>query len=171
MRRSRTGHLLTVVQQARTSWLRHLLLGLSLVALTVGIVGMHQLSVGHHVATGQAVHRAHLEPAAAGPGAATSPGSVSTGVALADLHGLAPFAAAGADASHEGCSTCDDHGTALGSCLLALTLLAFSWFLRPPQLRHLPPFLLPRLAPAAVWRALNRLVPPLSLTELSLRRT
>ena len=41
-----------------TNWLRHLLLGLSLVVVMLSIVGMHQLSVGHDVATGEQ-HGAH----------------------------------------------------------------------------------------------------------------
>ena len=43
--------------------------------------------------------------------------------------------------------------------------------LAPPRLRQLPPFLLPRLAAARLGPVLGRVVPPLSLTELSLRRT
>ena len=71
----------------------------------------------------------------------------------------------------DACPDCADHQMAFGSCLLALTLLVLSWSLIPPRVRHLPPFLLPRLAPTMVGPALGRLVPPLSLAELSLRRT
>ena len=172
MQRTGTGPLLGFLRQARRSWLRHLLLGLSLVVLTLGIVGMHQLSVGHDVATGQANRHAHTDTAASGPVEAAPHGHGTAEGALADLHLLAASAATGGvGAGNEGCTTCDDHEMAFGSCLLALTLLVLSWFLRPPRLRHLPPFLLPRLAPAMIRPTLSRLVPSLSLTELSLRRT
>jgi hypothetical protein len=42
-------------------WLRHLLLAVSLVAVVLSIVGMHQLSVGHDVATGPTASSAHAE--------------------------------------------------------------------------------------------------------------
>jgi hypothetical protein len=71
----------------------------------------------------------------------------------------------------DACPDCADHQMAFGSCLLALTLLVLSWSLIPPRLRHLPPFLLPRLAPTMIGPAVVRLVPPLSLAELSVRRT
>jgi hypothetical protein len=172
MQRTRPGPLLGFLRQARESWLRHLLLGLSLVVLTLGIVGMHQLSVGHDVATGQASGHAHAETAASGPVEAVPHGHGPAEVALADSHLLAASAATDVGGyGDEGCLTCDDHEMAFRSCLLALTLLVFSWLLRPPRLRHLPPFLLPRLAPAMIRLTLSRLVPSLSLTELSLRRT
>ena len=69
------------------------------------------------------------------------------------------------------CLTCGDHEMALGSCLLALTLLVLGWLLLPPRLRLVPPFLRPRLAIALVRPNYVRIVPALSLTELSLRRT
>ena len=64
-----------------------------------------------------------------------------------------------------------EHQMLFGACLLALSLLALSWMLSPPRLRDLPPFLLPRLAAARLGLVLGRVVPALSLTEMSLRRT
>lgn len=148
--------------------LRHLLLGLSVVVVMLSIVGMHQLSVGHDVATGSHEH-------AAAPGhvdtAAHSHGSDSN-VFLADLTlstGHAP--PGGAESAADDCLTCGDHDMALGSCLLALTLLVLTWLLLPPRQRRLPPFLRLRLAPALIRPIHVRMVPSLSLTELSLRRT
>jgi hypothetical protein len=60
---------------------------------------------------------------------------------------------------------------ALGSCLLALTLLVLSWLLVPPRPTHVLPSLLPRLTSAVAVSTVGRLVPPLSLAELSLLRT
>lgn len=171
MQHARTGPRLGYLRQARESWLRHFVLDLSLVVLTLSIVGMHQLSVGHDAATGQASHQAHTDTAASGPVEAAPHGHGPAEVALADSHLLAAAAASVGGASYEICPTCDDHKMALGSCLLALTLLVFTWFVRPPPLRHVPPFLLPRLAPAMIRPTLSRLVPSLSFTELSLRRT
>ena len=172
MQQTRTELLLGFWRQARKSWPRHLLLGLSLVVLTMGIVGMHQLSVGHDVATGQANRHAHTGTAASGPLGAVPHGHAPADGALPDSHLLAASAPTSVSgAVDHGCPTCDDHETVFESCLLALTLLVFSWLLRPPRLRHRPPSLLPRPAPATVRPTLSRRVPSLSLTELSLRRT
>ena len=130
---------------------------------------MHQLSVSHDIATGPvsstahadgAHHSDHVDPAGAMPAAvaADHPGAHSTaGTTGAGLGGA--------------CPDCADHQMAFGSCLLALTLLVLSWSLIPPRVCHLPPFLLPRLASTMVGPALGRLIPALSLVELSVRRT
>ena len=163
----------------RTSWLRHLLLGLSLVVVMLSIVGMHQLSVGHDVATGQhsvaagGQHGAHEHAAASNhlDPAAHSHGSDSV-VAVAGVDLSAGHAASGgAGLAADDCPTCGDHDMALGSCLLALTLLVLSWALLPPRLRQLPPFLRLQLPLALVRPSYVRMVPALSLAELSLRRT
>lgn len=128
---------------------------------------MHQLSVGHDIATGPASSTAHgaaahhsdHDAAGAMPAVAADHPAVHTTVGTT---GTGP-----ADA----CPDCADHQMVFGSCLLALTLLVLSWSLIPPRVRRLPPFLLPRRAPTMLGPALGRLVPPLSLTELSLRRT
>lgn len=159
---------------ARNSWLRHLLLGLSLVVVMLSIVGMHQLSVGHDVATGgqhgdheHAAASAHLAPVAHSHG---SDSVVAVAVAGVDLS-AGNAMSGGAGLAADGCPTCGDHDMALGSCLLALTLLVLSWALLPPRLRQLPPFLRLHLPPALVRPGYLRMVPALSLTELSLRRT
>ena len=153
--------------QPRRSWIRHLLLAVSLVVVTLSVVGMHQLSVGHDVATG---------PTSSSDGHATSvrhsnPGDEAPPLAMAERAADHPTAGMTSGALGGGCPDCADHQMAFGSCLLALTLLVLSWLLTPPRLRHLPPFLLPRLAPTMAGPDPGRLVPALSLTELSVRRT
>lgn len=67
-----------------------------------------------------------------------------------------------------GCPACGGHTMALGSCLLALTLLVLSWWFAPPR---------SRLALQTLWRPapvpamVGRRVPSLSLAELSILRT
>lgn len=155
----------------RISWLSHLLLGLSLMAIMLGIVGMHQLSVGHDMATGsQASYHEHAETAGPPHTAAHSHGSDSVmsaaGLDLPASHAVS----GGAGLAADDCSACGHHDMALRSCLLALTLLVLSWLLLPPRQRQLPPFLRLRRAPAVIQPAWVRVVPSLSLTELSLRR-
>jgi hypothetical protein len=154
------------------SWLRHLLFALSLVVVALSVVGMHQLSVGHEVATNPTGHHAH-----SGDGAHVDSrdhaGDTAAPLVEAD-HGAEPAlasVAAGGGAAGDACPDCGEHQMLFGSCLLALSLLVLSWMLAPPRLRQLPPFLLPRLAAARLGPVLGRVVPPLSLTELSLRRT
>ncbi len=163
-----------VHHRAHHGWLRHLLLALSLVVMTLGVVGMHQLSIGHDVATGPSDVHTHLDTTANADVAVLT----SSLVPNADMAGHPadgrPSTALTQDGARGGgnaCPSCDDHQMAFGSCLLALTLLVISWMLIPPRLRHLPPFLLPRSALAAVGPTVARLVPALSLMELSLRRT
>lgn len=153
-------------QRRHHGWLRHLLLAVSLVVVLSSVIGMHQLSVGHEVATTQT--STHAQSGAAGHGH-------GDGITLpqVEVHHAAgrPTAAAPGGAAGDLCRDCGEHSTAFGSCLLALTLLVLGWLLAPPRLRYVPPSLLPRLARGTVGTALGRIVPPLSLTELSLRRT
>jgi hypothetical protein len=143
------------------------------VVVMLGIVGMHQLSVGHDLATGQASSHEHAETV----GHAQNAPLAQDGEHLAAMAHLdhqaepAPGANPGAGLAGENCLTCGDHEMALESCLLALTLLVLGWLLLPPRLRLLPPFLRPRVAAVLVRPAYLRLVPALTLTELSLRRT
>lgn len=168
-----TGRLTPLRRCLRNGLVRHLLLGLSVVVVMLGIVGMHQLSVGHDVATGQVSSHKHAETA----GHAQTAPHAHDGDHLATMAHLdqqaepAPGASAGAGLAGEDCLTCGDHEMALGSCLLALTLLVLGWLLLPPRLRLLPPFLRPRVAAVLVRPAYLWLVPALTLTELSLRRT
>jgi hypothetical protein len=143
--------------------LRHLLLTLSLVVVTLSVLGMHQLSVGHDLATGPVGRHADAEATSHGGSA-----GVTMPLALDASAGQPSIDGRGAGAA---CPDCGDHQMTVESCLLALTLLVLSWMLGAPRLRHLPPFLLPRLTPTMVGPSVGRLVPPLSLTELSLRRT
>lgn len=150
----------------RRSLLRHLMLAISMVVLTLGVVGMHQLSADHDVLTGQPVVSGQ-------PGvAAHLDHEVS---ATATDHHRAPAEAEpvtnAAGSGESGCAGCAGHQMVVSTCLLALTLLVLTWLLAPPRLRHLPPFLLPRLSHISAGSTLGRLVPSLTLTELSLRRT
>ena len=163
----------------RRRWLRHLLLAASLVVVTLGVVGMHQLSIGHEIVTGPTGSTAHTKSASQtdhrhshshSDGGYSDPGGEVVSVA-ADYPAAHTSAGMTGDGLGDVCPDCADHQMAFGSCLLALTLLVLSWSLIPPLLRHLPPFLLPRLTPTLVGPGLGRLVPPLSLTELSVRRT
>lgn len=149
---------------SRQGWLRHLVFALSLVVVALSVVGMHQLSLGHDLVTGQASQQA---PAQAGSPAADT----TMLMPAAPPGGSAGLTSTTGGSSGEHCPGCGDDQMALGTCLAALTLLMLSWTLAAPRLRHLPPFLRPRLAPTMVGPALGRLVPPLSLVELSLRRT
>jgi len=160
----------------RSRWLRHLLLGLSLVVVMLGIVGMHQLPVGHEVATGGR-HGAHEHASASaqldlathvdGDGSDRDRVMTMAGVDLPAAHATSGPGGLAAD----DCPTCGDHDMALGCRLLALSLLVLSWALPSPRLRQLPPFLRLHL-PSALFRpGYVRMVPSLSLTELSLRRT
>lgn len=148
----------------RHRWLRHLLLTTSLTVVVLSIVGMHQLSVGHDVATGPTTS-SHAESVhGAEPGA-----MLPTAMAEHTGDHFNPGTPTGVPGGV--CPDCADHQMALGSCLLALTLLVLSWLLAPPRACRVLPFLLPRLAPAVVVSTVARLVPSLSLAELSVLRT
>ncbi len=142
-----------------------------MVVVSLSVVGMHQLSVGHEVTTGPTGPYAHAEAPPHSHSDVSGQDRAAPLVERVDLAAGATTAAGSGGLAGDACPTCEDHQLAFGSCLLALTLLVLSWLLVPPRLRHLPPFLRPRLAAAMVAPMLGRLVPPLSLTELSLRRT
>ena len=149
----------------RRLWLRRLLLAATLVVVVLGIVGMHQMAFGHDLAVGptaaSAAHGEHVEhtgPSEIGPMAAGHAG----GHADAGLPGTG---------ASEVCPDCADHQMAFGSCLLALTLLVLSWLLAPPRATRVLPSLLARRALPLALSVVGRLVPPLSLAELSVRRT
>ena len=155
-------------------WLRRLLLAATLVVVVLGIVGMHQMAFGHDMAVGPTAASAQGEHAGhqaaemgsmaaghagghAGPSTFSSTSSSGTGTGTGD-----------------GCPGCPDHQMALGSCLLALTLLVLRWLLALPRPARVLPFLLPRLTRLSrlvTPFVAGRLVPPLSLAELSVLRT
>lgn len=149
----------------RRRWLRHLLLAVSLVAVVLSIVGMHQLSVGHDVATGPTASSTHAEYVHGAESGETLPTLMAEHPADHLTPGMPTGGPGGA------CPDCADHQMALGSCLLALTLLVLSWLLAPPRPSHVLPFLLPRLAPTVAVTTVVRLVPSLSLAQLSVLRT
>lgn len=138
-------------RRSHESWLRDLLLAVSLVVVASSVIGMHQLSVGHEVVTGQTSRHALT-------GAAADVHHDSTALPLVEPDHSAeqPAAVITGGAVGDPCPDCGEHRAAFGSDLLALTLLVLSWLLAPPRVRHLPPFLLPwpwpRSAPAwAGW--------------------
>lgn len=143
--------------------LRPLLLALSLVVV-VSIVGMHQLSFGHEAGTDAVASAARAKPL-----------DLTT---FSEMLAVTPEHAGGyVDArvpppgTVDACPDCRDHHMIWGSCLLALTLLVLQWLLGPPRPSRVLPFLLPRKVPCLAVLVVSRLVPSLSLAELSLRRT
>ena len=159
-----------LLARPRGRLLRQLLFATSLVVVVLSIVGMHQLSLGHDVAVGSAPV-AHAPVADAESAARVLSGGEVVPVAMAalpsghDAMGMTGGAMGGA------CPDCDHHQMALGSCLLALTLLVLGWLLAPPRPTFVSPFLLPRLVLRVALSATSRRVPPLSLAELSVLRT
>lgn len=142
------------------------LLATVLGVVALGVVGMHQLSLGHTFATpplaGAHQHSGAQPSTAEGydhPGYAQHLGHSATGMPDDGMGG----------SSTDHCPGCGGHSMALGACLLALTLLVLSWWLAPPRVRRLPPRMLWR--PATVGTFLGRWVPSLSLAELSVLRT
>lgn len=151
----------------RQDWLRHLLLGLSVVTVLLSVVGMHQLSVGHSAVTNSSNHADASELPPTASGGHDPHGTTAT----AHSHSPTSHADSGPGVAGDECPTCENHEMALGACLMALTLLVLTWLLLPPRQRHLPPFLKPRRASAVIRLTYVRVVPALTLTELSLRRT
>lgn len=163
-------------------WRRFLLTwGLLLVALSV--VGMHQLSVGHAMVTSNAVltpaaeghigHQTrdfqHSDPATAAVNATRSDTSFpAPGNHIAELtvSGVTVLTSV-LSADTTGCSGCSKHTMVAMTCLLVLTALILpSPHRRPPQIPSFSTKL--RLTPN---RSHGRVLPALSLVELSLRRT
>lgn len=144
-------------------WLHRVFLASALCVVVLGVIGMHQLSLGHDFAAspaagGHGLGAAHLE--VGGPRLTGAGRDVRT-----------PAAAWGASSSvgADACPGCGQHSMAFSACLLALTLLVLTWRLKPPQVRHLPPRWL--RGPATVVVLIGRPLAALSLTELSILRT
>lgn len=176
-------------QWAKT--LRRALLTIGLAVVAVCVVGMHQLSSDHTLATadsGPLHHAGALQAMTAGgpgdPGLGGHPGdhagdemvtaiTDTTGsLSAASVTGTVIATAATwvtSNSGDEGCASCGSHVMLMASCLLALTMVVASWLLRLPRAHTLP------------WRPIGlstivttgrfRIRPPLSLVELSLRRT
>lgn len=160
--------------RTRRGWVRRLLLAVTLVVVVLGIVGMHQLAFGHDMAVGPPATSAQAEhaPDHAGHRAAEM-GLMAT--KHPGGHADASTSSSGTGTgTGDGCPGCPDHQMAFGSCLLALTLLVLRWLLAPPRPARILPFLLPglaRLSRLVTPFVASRLVPPLSLAELSVLRT
>jgi hypothetical protein len=132
-----------------------------LVALSV--LGMHQLSVDHMVATpdypsgvtGQVAFESDKSRSSVGAEMASAQRSASH---------LEPTE------SDRSCPGCGGHDAMIMTCLLALTLLVVGWLLIPPRSRWITTFL-------AAWWVVTATVhlgwrrPALTLAELSLRRS
>lgn len=185
-------------------WLRRLILCSALFLVVLGVLGMHQLYLGHDFATppqagnhehGEGHHEAakhevmlhevtqQMEDAdLAGRSLhqATADADPSAGLAFAtDVQGQTDASRkTGASAASWGgssrvggdaCPDCGQHSMAFGACLVAMTLLVLTWLLRRPRVQPLPPRWLRQ--PATVTVLVGRVLPALSLTELSVRRT
>lgn len=137
---------------------RRTLLAAGILVVSLSLIGMHQLSINHALATAEStsltavdtrathhhVDRVHQSESA-------TPASVMD------------------DAMAGDCAGCGRHAMLVTSCLLALTLLVLSRRLRPPNWRPVPVFL--TRPPNPIVSSLGRPRPPLSLVELSVRRT
>lgn len=169
--------------QTAIRWRRALrIFGLLVVALSV--VGMHQLSLDHTLVTTKQAGGAPVALDSNGTQHAGS-GHQLAGVAARTITSDAPAvtvavsstaalqatedSGAPAFTAAAGCADCHEHTMLLMACLLALTLLMLPWLHQPPRARLVPLFLRPP-RPAPI-RSLGRRRPPLSLVELSLRRT
>ena len=153
-----------LLARPRGRLLRHLLFALSLVVVVLSIVGMHQLSFGREAGTDAVASAARAKPL-----------DLTT---FSEMLAVTPEHAGGhVDArvpppgTGDACPDCRDHQMTWGSCLLALTLLVLQWLLGPPRPSRVLPFLLPRKVPSLAVLVVSRLIPSLSLAELSLRRT
>lgn len=159
-------------------WVRRLLLATTLVVVVLGIVGMHQMAFGHDMAVGPTAISTQGGHAGDHAGhQAAEMGSMTAGHAGGHA-GPSTFSSTSSSGTGtgtgDGCPGCPDHQMALGSCLLALTLLVLRWLLAPPRPARVLPFLLlrlTRLARLVTPFVAGRLVPPLSLAELSVLRT
>jgi hypothetical protein len=178
--------------------LRRVLLASALCVVVLGVVGMHQLSLGHDFAAppaaggdhhGAAHHAVQPEGARQMVGTVLAAHGPHTAPMSADPTGSLTVAMGGQDQTDSGqkidaptatwggpssvggdaCPDCGHHSMAFSTCLLAMTLLVLTWLLTPPQVRHLPPRWLWR--PATVAVLVGRPLPALSLAELSILRT
>lgn len=146
--------------KSSTRW-RQVALTTAALALCIGLLGMHQLSMNHSLisASGGAEHTATDHPPA---GAAATSGVV---------HRTTPDFPALQHPGEDGCAG-NCHSGPLAGCLLALALAlaVIVWALRRPTVRALPPVRL-LLTLARPHQAGRKWRPALSLAELSLRRT
>ncbi|HEX8509085.1 MAG TPA: hypothetical protein VF635_06260 [Propionibacteriaceae bacterium] len=169
------------------NWLRRGLLAAALCVVVLGVVGMHQLSFGHSLATPPAAdshehgathpHAVHNQAAEqteganpAGGVAHATAGGVQDKQANAGRRISERAATWGGSSSGGGdaCPGCGQHSMAFSVCLLAFTLLVLTWLLTPPTARRPPPRWLRQPPTPAV--PTSRPVPALSLAELSVLR-
>jgi hypothetical protein len=122
----------------RSSWPR-VLLGLGVIVVAIGVLGMHQLSLGHTLVTPTAQSAGAQQHASAPMDGSDTPESQLR--AVFDVQ--APFVGHDDEGGHEPqpcLAGCHDHQWMVATCVLALTLLVLTWRLSPPPLRDLPRF-------------------------------
>ena len=158
------------------NWLRRGLLAAALCVVVLGVVGMHQLSFGHSLATPPAAdshehgathpHAVHNQAAEHATAGGVQDKQANAGRRISERAATWGGSSSGGG---DACPGCGQHSMAFSACLLALTLLVLTWLLTPPQVRHLPPRW--RWQPATVAVLAGRPLPAMSLTELSILRT
>ncbi|MBA3529977.1 MAG: hypothetical protein H0T91_11850 [Propionibacteriaceae bacterium] len=167
----------------RIIWWRRTLLSFGILVVSLSLVGMHQLSINHAFATAELTSqtagdtRAHHHADRVHQRGTADAGVLDERVMDEGRSGSATIkasvtmmpAAMMDDVTDGDCATCGSHAMLFASCLLALTLLVLSWQLRHPRWRPVPFFLTRPPTPSV--SSLGRRRPPLSVVELSLRRT
>ncbi|MCW2811368.1 MAG: hypothetical protein JWP61_1826 [Friedmanniella sp.] len=144
--------------------LRRALVVTALCAVVLGVIGMHQLSLGHHLGTPSlAVEMEH-----GGEGSHLHPGQGEQPVLDVSVPAAATWSGS-SSGDGDGCPGCGDHRTAVSVCLLATTLVVLTWLLTPPGVRPFPPRWRSRPATPIVLR--GRPLRALSRSELSILRT
>ena len=139
---------------------RSLTLFLGLVAVIIGIIGMHILNVSHHTpGTGTADHAVAAAPAhSTGHGPGVDSAAASSSPAAESLHAAACAGPCGGD-----------HDTMTAVCMLMIVVGGFALIFVPRQLRIRGRDGLPA-PPRGLSLALPALRPP-SLVQLSISRT
>lgn len=166
------------------AWWRRALLAAGVVTIALCIIGMHQLSRDHSFATAELDHSAHQHPVAIQAKlshfldsaalalnitASVGPPTVAVAPVPEPAVSVAPEPDRPSSQSvADRCGSCGHQAMLFASCLLALTLLVLRWRLAPPGLRRIAQAWNLWVPSVATW---GRLRPPLSLVELSLRRT
>lgn len=164
-----------VAGRAPRDW-RRLLVAVGLGVVSLAVVGMHQLSLGHlFVTTADPAVDGHAHAASSPAGVPRVAVEMTSMAAMpgttADGYDGGAAAPAGSDSALEGgCTSCGDHMMGPASCLLAMTLLVLFWWLRLPLPRPLPPLRRERRSRVSLRRRRPRIY-ALSLLELSILRT
>jgi hypothetical protein len=142
-----------------------LLLWVGVVAVTLSLLAMHQLSLNHTAASPRSV----LESSGSTTGSIAGDHAHDGQHLLPGADHPAELAVAGTT-SEDACRGCAQHHMMVLTCLAALILLVTGWLLRRPPAAHrirVTPLVRCPLATAVLqWKP-----PPLSWIELSVSRT